>query len=159
MHFTYIVEHVRGGVVIDTSHETNLVPTQGLTHILDVVCKGGAQVPTWYVAPYEGNFTPSATDTAANLPAAAVECVAYAEAARPTWVEGAIAGGAVTNVDSKAEFTMNATKTIYGCWLASVSGKGSTSGLVLSVVRFAASKTFQSGDIMRITAPVNLTAS
>ena len=159
MQFNYIVEHVRDGVVIDTSYETNLVPTQGLTHILDVVCKGGAQTPTWYVAPYEGNFTPSAPDTAASLPAAAVECTAYTEAARPTWVEGAIAGGSVDNTASKAEFTMNATKTIYGCWLASVSGKSSTSGLVLSVVRFSASKTFQSGDIMRITAPVSLTAS
>ena len=159
MQFNYIVEHVRDGVVIDSSHETNLVPTQGLTHILDAVCKGGAQVPTWYIAPYEGNFTPSAPDTAASLPGAAVECTTYVEAARQTWVEGAIAGGSVDNTASKAEFTMNATKTIYGCWLASVSGKSSTSGLVLSVVRFSASKTFQSGDIMRITAPVSLTAS
>lgn len=159
MHFNYIVEHVRNGVVIDAMDVKNLVPTQGLTHILDVVCKGGAQVPTWYVAPYEGNFTPSATDTAASLPAAAVECTAYAEAARPTWVEGAVAGGSVTNVDSKAEFTMNASKTIYGCWLASVPGKGSTSGVVLSVVRFPVAKAYLSGDVMRITAPVNLTAS
>lgn len=159
MHFNYIVEHIRDGVVIDSSEEKNLIPTQGLTHILDVVCKGGSPVSTWYVAPYEGNFTPSAPDTAASLPAAAVECTAYAEAARPTWVEGAVSGGTVTNVDSKAEFTMNATKTIYGCWLASVPGKSSTSGVALSVVRFAASKAFQSGDIMRITAPVSLTAS
>lgn len=159
MHFNYVLEHVRNGVVIDSMKMKNLIPTQGLTHILDVVCKGGAQVPTWYVAPYEGDFTPSAPDTAASLPAAAVECTAYAEAARPTWVEGAVSGGGVTNVDSKAEFTMNATKTIYGCWLTSVAGKGSTSGLVLSAVRFPAAKTFQAGDVMRITAPVNLTAS
>ena len=159
MHFNYIVEHVREGVVIDSMDVTNLVPTQGLTHILDVVCKGGAQVPTWYIAPYEGDFTPSATDTAASLPAAAVECTAYAEAARQTWVEGAVSGGSVTNVDNRAEFTMNATKTIYGCWLSSVPTKGSTSGIALSVVRFPASKTYQSGDIMRITAPVSLTAS
>lgn len=159
MHFNYIVEHVRDGVVIDTEHVKNLIPTEGLAHMLDVTCKGGSQVATWYVAPYEGNYTPQATDTAASLPAAAVECTAYAEATRPTWVEGAVSGGTVTNVDSKAEFTMNATKTIYGCWLASVSGKGSTAGTVLSVVRFPASKTFQSGDTMRITAPVSLTAS
>ena len=159
MHFEYEFEHIRNGEVIDTFRQKNLIPIQGYNHMLDVTCHGGTQVSTWYVAIYEGNFTPSSTDTAASLPAAAVECTAYAEATRPTWNEGAVSGGVVTNVDNKAEFTMNATKTLYGCWLTSVSGKSSTSGVALSVVRFSTPKTCESGDVFRVTAPVTLTAS
>ena len=159
MHFNYEFEQVRDGVVIDCWTEKNLIPNEGLTHMLDVVCKGGSQVPTWYVMPYEGNYTPVATDTAATFPGLATECTAYTEAKRVTWVEGSISGNSVSNSASKAEFTLNAGKTIYGCALVSVSTKSATSGVLLSAVRFGTPKTYLSGDILRVTAPVSLTAS
>lgn len=159
MHFNYEFEHVRDGVVIDTWKEKNLIPTEGLNHMLDVVCKGGSQVSTWYVMPYEGDYTPLATNTAANFPGLATECTAYTEANRVTWVEGAVSAGAVDNSANKAEFTINATKTIYGCALVSVATKGATTGVLLSAVRFSAPKSFVSSDTLRVTAPVSLTAA
>ena len=159
MHFNYLVEHVRNGEVVESSLEKNLIPAEGLAHILSVVCKGGSQVPTWYVSIFEGNYTPVTTNTAANFPGLSTECVAYAEVVRQTWDEGAIAAGTVDNAASKAEFTINATKTLYGCALSSVSSKGSTAGTLLSAVRFSTPKQAEAGDIIRITAPVSLTSA
>lgn len=159
MHFNYGFEQVRDGKVIASWGEKNLIPTEGLNHILDVVCKGGSPVATWFVGIFEGDYTPVATDTAATLPALSTESTAYSEAVRQTWVEGAIAAGAVSNSASKAEFTINASKTIYGCFLSSVSAKSSTAGVILSVVRFGTPKAFLSGDILRVTAPVSLTGA
>lgn len=159
MHFNYEIEQIRDGQVIDRWTEKNLIPQQGLDHMLDVTCKGGSQVGTWYVLIYEGNYTPVSTDTAATFPGLATECTAYAEATRPTWNEGAISTGSVSNTLNKAEFTINASKTIYGCALVSVATKGSTSGILLSAVKFGTSKAYTSGDVLRVTAPVSLTAS
>ena len=159
MHFKYLVEHLRDGVVIDSTIETNLIPQQGLDHMLDVTCKGGSQVATWYVSIYEGDYTPISTNTAANFPGLSTECVAYDEAVRPTWVEGAITAGAVDNSASKAEFTINASKTIYGCALNSAAAKGATTGILLSAVRFATPKAFVDNDVLRVTAPISLTAA
>lgn len=159
LHFNYQFELVRNGVVIDAWEEKNLIPTEGLNHILDVTCKGGTQVPTWYVAPYEGDYTPIATNTAANFPGLSTECTAYNEATRVAWVEGTVAAGAVDNSASKAEFTFNASKTIYGCSLVSVSTKSATTGVLLSAVRFGTSRAVISTDVLRVTAPVSLTSA
>lgn len=159
MHFNYEFEHVRNGVVIDRWKEKNLIPNEGLAHMLDVTCKGGSQVGTWYVGIYEGNYNPVATDTAATFPGLATECSAYAEATRQTWNEGAVSGNSVSNTLNKAEFTINASKTIYGCFLVSVAAKGATSGILLSAVKFGTSKAYTAGDVLRVTAPVSLTAS
>ena len=159
LHFGYEFEIVRDGVVIDRFTEKNLIPTEGLNHMLDVVCHGGSQVPTWYVGIYEGDYTPAATNTAANFPSLSTESTAYAESVRQTWVEGAPAAGVVDNSANKAIFTMNANKTIYGCFLSSVATKGATTGVLLSAVRFSTPKVLISTDLLRVTAPVSLTAS
>lgn len=80
--FTYLVEHVRGGVVIDREVVHNLVPTEGLNYILEAALRGGAALSTWYIALFEGNYTPVAGVTAATFPAAATECTAYDQATR-----------------------------------------------------------------------------
>ena len=159
LHFNYEFEIVRDGVVIDRFTEKNLIPTEGLNHMLDVVCHGGSQVGTWYVGIYEGDYTPASTNTAANFPSLSTESTAYTEGTRQAWVEGAPAAGVIDNSASKAAFTMNANKTIYGCFLSSVATKGATSGVLLSAVRFSTPKVLVSTDILRVTAPVSLTAS
>lgn len=159
MHFNYEFEVERDGVIIERFTEKNLIPTEGLNHMLSVVCAGGSQVGTWFVGIFEGDYTPLATNTAANFPALATESTAYVESTRQTWVEGAVTAGAVSNSANKAEFTLNANKTIYGCFLSSVATKGATTGVLLSVVRFATPKAFTAGDIVRVTAPVSLTGA
>src|SRR3972149_5905604 len=107
-------------IVLSVEDVTNLIPTEGLNYMLGTALTGVAQSSTWYVALFEGNYTPVGTVTAATFPSAATECTAYTEASRVTWTPGSISAGSVSNTASKAVFTMNATKTVYGIAQTSV---------------------------------------
>jgi hypothetical protein len=144
-------EHVRDGEVIDRWSEKNLIVNEGLTHILDVHFNGGTQIATWYIAPFEGNYTPVAGVTAATITAASTECTAYDEATRVEYNEADPASQSVTNSANKATFTFNATKTIYGAFLVSQSAKSSTSGVLFSAARFSASKAVVDNDQLLVT--------
>lgn len=154
--FQYTVEHIRDGEVLSTEVVDNIIPTEGCNYVLNTSFVAGAALTPWYVGLFEGNYTPVAGDTAATFPASATECTAYAEAARVTWVPGTVAAGAVDNSASRAVFTVNATKTVYGGFMTSVATKGSTLGVLGSAVRFAAPKAVTSGDILRVTSGVTL---
>lgn len=159
IHFKYTVEHIRNGAVIDREVVYNLVPTEGLNHILNTVLKAGAQATSWYVSIFEGNYTPTAGITAATFTATAGECTAYASATRPAWTGGTVSAGAVDNTAAKADFVMTADKTVYGGVLISASAKSSTSGVLISAVRFVSAKVLINGDTLRITAGLSLASS
>lgn len=150
--FIWTLEHERDGLVIDVEEAKNLAPTEMLNAIQSAIYKSGAQQANWYVGLFEGNYTPDAAVTAATIAALATESTAYNEATRVAWVGGDVAAGAVSNALSKAVFTFNAAKTIYGGFLISASAKGSVLGVLASVVRFPTPKTVGIGDILRITA-------
>jgi hypothetical protein len=156
--FRYTFDFIKDGRVVDSETIDNLMPTEGLNYMITAGMKGGSQIATWYVGLYEGNYTPVAGDTAATFPGLATECTTYDEAARLEWVEGSVASGAVSNSASRAEFTSNALKTIYGGFLSSSATKGSTAGTLLSVVRFSSPKTFEVGTIVRVTAGFTMTS-
>lgn len=171
--FTYEIEVIRGtvfdeddpsivireGVVIDRETIHNLIPQEGLDFNQSVMFKGAAQVTTWYIGIFEGNYTPTSGLTAATFPGLATECTAYTAANRLEFIEGAVSGGSVDNTASKAEFTMNAAKTVYGAVMSSSAAKGSTTGVLISAVRFAAAKVLASGDVLRITATNTLASA
>lgn len=149
----YLVELVApDGTVLNSEVVHNLIPTEGLNHIAGVVFKGATPAAAWYIAPYEGNYTPVAAVTAATAPAAATECTTYSEAARVLFNSGAVAGGALDNTANKAEFTFNAAKTIYGIFMTSASPKAATTGVVVSFVRFSSPKVCDVGSVLRVTA-------
>jgi hypothetical protein len=152
--FEWEVSVERDGLVLWTERVKNLVPTEGLNHLLGVTLKGAGQQSTWYIGVFEGNYTPSAGVTAATIVANSTESTAYDEANRPTWVGGSVTGGAVSNADSPAEFTFNDTKTIYGGFLVSSSTKGGGGGSLLSVVRFSTAKALEATDVLKITAGI-----
>jgi len=156
---TYLVEVVRDGRVIDSETVHNLVPIEGLNHILGVEFKSVTQVATWYLAIFEGNYNPTSADTAAAIVSGATECTAYVESTRVALVPGTIAGGAFDNVASKAVFTMNATKTVYGCFLTSAPAKSATTGVLTSSVRFGTAKSLAATDILQITAGMTATST
>jgi hypothetical protein len=157
--FEYTVEHIRDGKVLSTEVVKNLVPTEGLNHILSVVMAGGSPYASWNIGLFEGNYTPTGTITAATLPAQATEMVAYTETTRRPFTPGSVAAGAVNNAASKAQFTFNANKTVYGGFISSSSAKNSVTGVLLSVVRFASPKVLESGDVLSVTAGMTLTSS
>lgn len=147
----FLVQHVRRGEVIDEEELKNLVVNEGLNHILDVVLHGASQVGTWYLGLFEGNYTPVATVTAATITAASTECTAYDESTRVAYDEAAASGQSITNSASKATFTMNASKTVYGAFLASASAKSATTGVLLSAARFGSSKAVVDDDQLLLT--------
>lgn len=158
--FTYTVEVVdRNGNVSQRETVHNLIPGEGLDHMMSVVFKGTAQVPTWFIALFEGNYTPVPTLTAATFPAAATECTAYTPTQRVEFVEGSVANGAVDNSASRAEFTFTSAKTIYGGVITSSAAKGSTTGVLISAVRFASPKVLDVGSTLRVIAGNSLVSA
>jgi hypothetical protein len=146
-------------VVLSIEDVTNLIPTEGLNYLLGAGLTGVAQLSSWFIALFEGNYTPVAGVTAATFPAAATESTAYDEATRVAWVPGTISGGSVSNTASKAVFTMNATKAIYGIAQSSASAKGATTGVLVSVARFAAVKNVVATDVLNVTSTLTATSA
>jgi hypothetical protein len=146
-------------VVLSIENVSNLIPEEGIGYILGAALKGVSQISSWFIALFEGNYTPVAGVTAATFPAAATESTAYAEANRVAWTSGSVSGGSVSNTASKAVFTMNATKTIYGIAQTSLLTKSGTTGTLVSVARFAAAKSVVADDILNVTSTITLTSA
>jgi hypothetical protein len=132
-------------------HDKNLVVNEGLNSLLDIYFNGSTQITTWYLGLFEGNYTPVAGVTAATITAASTECTAYDEATRQAYDEAAASAQSITNSASKATFTFNATKTIYGAFLVSNSTKSGTSGTLFSAARFSSSKAVVDDDQLLLT--------
>ena len=148
-------EVIRNGVSLGKHVDPNIVVDEGLNHILDVVIGAGTQDTTWFVGIFEGNYTPVNTDTAANIDTNATECDAYDETTREAWTkDGAASGQSITNSASKATFTMNASKTIYGAFLISDSTKSGTAGVLFAASRFASSRAVVDNDQLLVTYTV-----
>ena len=157
--FTYDVELVRRGRVVDRERVHNLVPTEGLNLILSILFKGTSVPAAWYIGIFEGNYTPVAGDTMASFPGSATECTAYDESTREVFTAGTVAGGAVNNAASLAEFTLSAEKTIYGAFMSTVATKEATSGSLISAAKFASPKGGEDGDVLRVTAGFTITSA
>ena len=85
-HGSYMGQIIRDGRVIDEFEYENLVVSEGLNYLNDVMFFNVAATSTWYLGVFEGNYTPVATVTAATITAAATECITYNEAARQAFV-------------------------------------------------------------------------
>jgi hypothetical protein len=146
----------------EDSVEHNLIPTEGMNHILMVALSNTAKLNSFYLALFSGNYTPVAGLTAANFAASATEIVSgtegYTEATRPVWTPAAAASGAIDNLASRANFTIaTATNiTIRGAALLSSNVKGSTTGVIISAARFAVDRIQYNTDVFTMGYRVNL---
>ena len=114
---------------------SNLVTNQGLQHALDVLFDSSvAKISVWYVGPTDGTPTVAAADT---LPSHAgwVETTKYSETVRQVFTD-VRSTLTVSNTAAKATFSINASTTVGGAFLASSSGKASTAGTLLCVAAF-----------------------
>ena len=151
--FEYTVEVLdKDGNVTDREVAHNIMPLEGIHHVLNTVLKGGAQVAQWHIGLYETAYTPTPNDTMANFPSAAVEATEYAATTRMPFTPGNLAAGSVDNSANAVEFEFTAAKLIYGGFISSSSAKGSTSGVLLSAVRFGSPKSVDSSSTLRVTA-------
>ena len=151
--FLYRVEVVdNNGNVVESEDIHNLVPIEGLNHILNVVLKGSAQASAWFVGLFEGNYTPTTNDVMATFAANSTENTTYSGGVRKTLTLGTVAAGAVDNTASVAEFPFSGSKTIYGAFISSSSSQGGTSGTLLSAVRFSSPKAVAADFTLRVPA-------
>lgn len=147
----FIATHIRDGEVIDEWECKNIIVNEGINDNLNVYLNAGAQSTTWYVGLYQSNYSPVATDTAANIAGNSTECSSYTSATRPQWIPAAASGQAITNAASRASFTFNASVTVYGGFLVSSSVIGGTAGKLFGALAFGASKAVVSSDQLLVT--------
>ncbi len=157
--FNWLLEVLHRDGRIEREAVHNLLPDEGRDYLMGAGFKGVGQVSSWFISIFEGNYTPVPGLKAADYPAAATECTAYAGSTRPAFVMGALAGGVVSNSASRAEFAMTADKTVYGGVITSASGKGATSGVLVSAVRFSSPKVLENGAILRVVAANSLASA
>lgn len=160
----------RGKYVHDVNGEDeridfNLVPAEGILHMLDVTLGAVAKEASWYLALYSGNATPASGWTAANFTGNSTENVSttegFAGTVRPEWVDAPAAGGKIGNLASRAAYTIVAATsvTFYGAGLLSAANRGATTGVLASSTRFTASRTLNDTDVFNLGYEVELTDS
>lgn len=146
-----------GPLSLGRREDHNKVPTEGLNRLVENWLDAGAQIANVYVSIFEGDYTPVDGLTASSYPTDATESTAYDESTRPAFTPGTVASGSVDNTASRATFTMNATKTIYGGALHTTSTKSSTTAPIMAAVRFGSSRSVIATD--QIDVDYTFTAS
>lgn len=139
--------------------DRNLVVNEGLNRLLNATFNGASLPTTWYLGLFAGNYTPSATVTAANIASTATEATEYVQNSRPEFITETTSSREVTNSAERAEFTFEAVKTIYGAFLVSDPSKGGTSGVLMAVTRFSSSKSVGIDDEILLTYTLSAASS
>jgi hypothetical protein len=144
----FVIEQFRDGILIDKWEEKNIVTAEGLDDMLDNALLAAGDDRSWYVGLFEGAHIPANGDTAAAP--GFTEVIVYDEATRPAWT-GVLGSKQVTNSAAKAVFTLNASKTVTGAFLASLNTKGGVTGILFASSRFSADRVVIATDVLNIT--------
>lgn len=135
-----------------TDTYSNLVTTVGKNHLLDVYLSGVAYTAAWYLGLISlTSYTtgPAVTDTMASH-LGWVEDIGYSNATRVAPSFGAALDGSKTT--TATAFNINATTTIKGTFLTTVSTKSGTTGILYSAGLFTSGdKAVASGDTLNVT--------
>lgn len=141
----------------------NLIPTEGLSHILNVAL-GTTPKPTgYYLALFSAAAQPAANWTALSFSTTASEIVSmtegYAGAVRPTWTPVNTATNSIDNMVAAAKVTMKTASslTVQGAALLTSSTRGGTNGALISAAKYSVARVFQDGDTYEIGYRVSLT--
>lgn len=138
----------------------NGVTTVGYNYMLDVAFHGGTAVTTWYMGLIQGSSTPTlASGDTMSSHAGWTEYTAYSQTNRVTWDEGAASSAQITNATTM-DFSMNATGTVAGGFLASDSTKSGTSGTLWMTATFTGgNQAVSNGDTLKLTYTFALTSA
>ena len=141
----------------------NLIPTEGLAHLLNVALGSTAKPAGYYLAIFSGSAAPAANWTAASFAAVASEIVSqtegYTGATRPAWTPATATTGSIDNLASAAQMTIatSGTLNVTGAALLTSSQRGGTTGVLVSASAFAAPRVFQAGDLYELGYRLNAT--
>ena len=144
----------------------NIIPDQGLNHVLSVVLASGSQLNTWYMALYSNAYTPTAALTAALFPGTAGEITSgsegYSQANRVTWTPDAVdlANSEIINDAVPAAFTIVTASSlaVNGAALLSINTKGSDQGTIISAGRFPAQRNLSDTDTFNVKYKIDVDA-
>lgn len=137
----------------------NLVVTAGLNDLLDKTFKGSGYTAAWYVGLTASSPSFAAGDTMGSH-GGWTEDQNYSQGARPALTLGTVSSGSVNNSASKAVFSINATATIGGAFVATNATKGGTTGTLYGGGAFAeGNRSVVNGDTLNVTVTLSLTAS
>lgn len=145
--------------------DKNILPTEGRNNMLDVYINDGTKLFPWYVALFQGNYTPVAGLTAASFTATAGEITSitegYTGANRIVYTPAAAASGVMTNSASGAQFTIVTASSLVvrGAAMLSEQVRGATTGTILSAARFANDRTLYNTDVFTVVYQISLTSS
>ena len=136
----------------DSTH--NLVVNVGLKHLNDTFFSGSAYTATWYLGLVNASPSPSyaAADTLASH-AGWAETTSYTGNRKPVTFAAATTAdpSVITNSAVPSQFSMNATVTVAGAFLANVDT--GTSGILFSVSSFQSpgNRNVVNGDTLSVT--------
>ncbi len=145
----YRITHAnKDGEIISVDEFKNIVPTEGLGYINNVVF-GGAAASSLYIGLYSNNYTPVSTDVMGTFLTSASEFTTYSEIARVQY-NPVVAGASVSNTASKAVFTASASGTVRGAFMSTSSVKNATAGSLISASLFSSAKSLTAGDTLTV---------
>ena len=153
-------DRINGG---EWTRTENLIPTEGLAHILNVALGTTPKPASYHLALFSAAAQPAANWTAASFASAASEIVSmtegYSSATRPTWTPANTATNSIDNMAAVAKVTMKTASslTVQGAAMLTNSSKGSTAGALISASKYAAPRVFQDGDTYEIGYRISLT--
>lgn len=153
-------DRINGGQWMRTP---NLLPTEGLAHLLNVALGSTAKPAGYFLALFSGAASPAANWTAASFAAAASEIVSltegYTSATRPAWTPANTATGAIDNLGAVASVTIATASqlNVTGAAMLTTNSRGGTTGALVSATKYAAARVFQNGDTYDIGYRVSLT--
>lgn len=142
------------GTLVSKSRDFNRIPSAGLAFLVRAPFGDVSPIATFYQGLYLGDYIPSDSTSAADIPSNMQEFVDYSETERPLWDRLYTAPASMDNVTSKAVFTATQSRLIRGGFLVSEPTKGGNSGLVLSCVRFATAKQVDVGQRVEVIAGI-----
>lgn len=153
-------DRINGG---EWTRTENLIPTEGLAHILNVALGTTPKPASYHLALFSAAAQPQANWTAASFASTASEIVSmtegYSSATRPTWTPANTATNSIDNMAAVAKVTMKTASslTVQGAAMLTNSSKGSTAGALISASKYAAPRVFQDGDTYEIGYRISLT--
>lgn len=160
--------HKRDGRIIHGPFDQgpNTFTTEGMADLLNTYFYGNDTPSAIYCGLFKNNVTPALADTAADKLGATGdygECqdADYDDPAtnRPAYTVAETSTASCTNDASKAEFTMDATITVYGAFLATEQAKTATTGVLICAKAFSSSRDVIDADELAIKYVISCTTS
>lgn len=143
----------------------NLTVNQGLNDILTKYFTGSSYTAAWYVGLINNaSFSAlAAGDTSQQINGSNgwIEDTAYSASVRQTLTLGSVSGGSVSNSASPASFTMNASGTLNGAFIATTSTQGAGAGgtILYGEASFGSTQPYSSGNVITVTITLTMVST